>query len=113
MLDLKFYSEITSKYAKSMCKSSSYSSDRYYGEKYEVVKCLETRFKVGKIYYSKSLESFIIIFESKYDEKEVYLTLADIKHTYNNMELDLSMDFENVGIEYTIKIGYSKKLLSI
>lgn len=113
MLDLKFYSEITSNYAKNMFKSVSYSADRYYGEKYEVLRCLELKFKIAKIYYSKSLENFIIMFETKRDEKDVYLTLAELKNGYNNLELDLNINYENILTQFTLKIDYSKKLLTV
>jgi len=109
-MDLKYYREITSSYAKTMKGLSS--KDTHYIEKYEAYKLIDNRFNVKKIYYSEGLYSFIILFNTKKDEKEVYLSLNKLKKDYKGMDLELEMKFdedEEGKFLYTLKIFYESE----
>ena len=114
-MDLKYYTELSSKDAKSF-KNSSSNKDNHYEEKYEVYRILHNEFEMKKIYYNKSLQSFILIFAGAIDEKDVYSSLARIKKGYGELQFDLSIEYNPEEEEEWFVLQYNyetQKLLEL
>lgn len=106
VLDLKYYSETTISAAKNL--NNSINKDFNFSQKYEILKLLEAKYRAKKIFYSKSFNSFIIIFNTEKDESDVYKYLAKLKKGYYGIQLLLDLEYnkdENV-FDYILKIEY-------